>query len=174
MLTFVRITEKSLAVFICRHLWRHNFVRRTSNDILRSPHYAIYEENTLVGWIGYRRVGKRRYEIKHLTVLPEARQHGIGRAAVTYVVKLLRERGADSCHAYIRPINIPSIRLFFGQGFRWTKGSRMRKYTLYLCLPAPSAAQSGGRRHSAASASFSFGKLGCTSSSSSIPPTTSA
>lgn len=132
MLTFVRISEKSLAEFICQHLLRHNFVQRTAKDILRSPHYALYEENTLVGWIGYLRIREKQYEIKHLTVLPEARQRGIGKAAVSYVVGLLRERGADSCHAYIRPTNIPSIRLFFGQGFRWTKGSRMRKYTLDL------------------------------------------
>jgi GNAT superfamily N-acetyltransferase len=132
LLTYKRITEKSLAVSICRHLWHHNFVRRTAKDILRSPHYAIYEENTLVGWIGYRRVREKQYEIQHLTVLPEARQRGIGKAAVSYVVGLLRERGADSCHAYIRPTNIPSIRLFYGQGFKWTDGNRMRKYTLDL------------------------------------------
>jgi len=133
MLVFVRITQKRLALYVCRRLRQYNHVQCTVHDVLRSPHYVIYKERTLVGWIGFKRCGGRRFEIRHLTVLPQARHQGIGHAAITSAIALLCERGAKSCHAYVRYYNTPSIGLFKKQGFRLTRGGRLRKYVRDLC-----------------------------------------
>ena len=133
MLSFVRVRQHSLALLICRGLIRYNFVKRRPGVILRHPHYAIYGENYgLVGWIGCTRRNGAVFEVRHLTVMPEARGRGIGKAAVEFMIAKIKENGAVYCYAVIHEDNAASQSLFLKCGFVLAREGYIRKYTKSL------------------------------------------
>ena len=132
MIKFVRVRQYSLAVLICEGLKLYNFVERWPNVILKRPHYAIYEGEKLVGWVGCTRRRGAVFEIRHLTVMPEARGKGIGRAALEFMLSLLSDHGAVYCYAHIRSDNVASQELFIKCGFTLMREGLVRKYTRSL------------------------------------------
>ena len=160
MLIFTRITDEGLAAYVCRQLLRHNHVKRTPNNILCSPHYAIYAGDNLVGWIGYRRRSRTRAEIMHLTVLPHARHEGVAQEAIAYVSKLLGQKGATTCYAHIRSYNKASIGLFEKQGFMLVRrGDLILTYARRrACRTPPSLSDIPQRQPSNFHASFTISR----------------
>lgn len=132
LLKFVRVRQYKLAAIICKGLNEHNCVERKPKMILRNPHYAMFEDGNLVGWIGCSRRYGAVYEVRHLTVLPEARGRGLGQAALKHILYLLAQRGVVYCYAHIRQDNIASQELFEKMGFKLMRDGPIRKYTLSL------------------------------------------
>lgn len=132
MLKFVRVRQYRLAVLICYGLELYNFVERRPSVILTHPHYVIYEDEKLVGWVGCTRRGGQVFELRHLTVMPDERGKGIGQKAVEFMLQLLRQHGAVYCYAHIQRSNVASQELFIKCGFTLMRDGVVRKYTRSL------------------------------------------
>jgi len=100
--------------------------------ILRNPNYAMMDDGKLLGWVGCSRRSGAIYEVRHLTVLPEARGRGLGQAALKNILYLLAQHGAVYCYAHIRQDNIASQELFEKMGFKLMRDGPICKYTLSL------------------------------------------
>lgn len=132
LLKYVRVKKHSWAVSICQRLRLYNYVERQPRDILRHPHFTIFEGRELVGWVGCSKRYGSVYEVRHLTVLPQARGRGLGHAALDFILQKLRQNGATYCYAHIRRDNAVSQELFIQHGFVLMREGWLRKYTRSL------------------------------------------
>jgi len=77
--------------------------------------WFVYEdEGKIVGSVAARR---SRGEMRHIVVLPNHREKGIGRQLASHAIELLRSIGYSSVWAQVRVENKESQRLFESLGF---------------------------------------------------------
>jgi ribosomal-protein-alanine acetyltransferase len=94
---------------------------------LASPHSLVLvaEDPIALGYAAFRIVADEA-ELLRVTVAPEARRRGIGRALVEAGLAEAARRGAGRCFLEVRPGNRAAVRLYEALGFR--KGGRRPGY----------------------------------------------
>jgi ribosomal-protein-alanine N-acetyltransferase len=74
-------------------------------------------EHRIVAY-GVLMLGAGEAQILNLSVVPDCRRAGLGRALLRRFVATARERGAEQCFLEVRGSNVGAIALYAGEGFQ--------------------------------------------------------
>lgn len=87
--------------------------------------FVVVEGDAIMGDVWFS-IGAAGAFLEDLTIAPEARGRGIGKAALALVEGELRRRGQPHLDLHVYADNAPAIALYRGRGYR-TTGLKMRK-----------------------------------------------